>query len=141
MEYYDQYVYFRDPFTMVVMEPWRRHMEDTDPEFLDRSRIIEAGWQEFLEWQETYEDLSGAAEIRGERALANAIALLSRSLLEAWVEEDLAFWNWCARRGNRRASGTGQLTLEMWEGRAHVVDPLTGWWIEEPVPDQDAGRA
>ena len=28
------------------------------------------------------------------------------------------------------------MTLEMWEGRAYVIDPLTGWWIEEAVPDQ-----
>ena len=27
--------------------------------------------------------------------------------------------------------------MEMWEGRAYVVDHFTGWWIEEPAPEQD----
>ena len=139
-DYYDQYVYFRDPFTMIIIEPWWRRMEDRDPEVLEYTRIIEARWQEFLEWQETYEDLGGVAEIEGDRAVGNAIAQMSWILVDQWMVEDLAFWNWCVRRRNRRASGTGQLTLEMWEGRAYVVDPLTGWWIEEPGPDRDADR-
>ena len=104
------------------------------------ARTMEARWEEFADWQLAYADMAEDA-MRG-RAIpsSNAINTMTWSAMEAWREEGLALWNWCARRRNRRASGTGQLSLEMWGGRAYVIDPLTGWWIEEPVPDQDADR-
>ena len=130
------FVFFRAPGTMIVLEPWWRRMGDRDQEFLEHVRIIEGQWEDFIEWEETYEDLTGAAEIRGERAMRDAIAQMSWLLVDQWMVGDLASWNWRVRRRNRRASRTGQLTLAMWEGRAYVIDPLTGWWIEEAVPDQ-----
>jgi hypothetical protein len=139
MEQDDEFfVFFSAPGTMIVLRPWWRRMDDRDHEFLEYVRMIEGRWEDFLEWEETYDDLTGAAEIRGEIALGRAISIMLWAMVHEWMEEELAFWNWCVRRRNRRASGTGHLTLEMWEGRAYVVDPLTGWWIEEAVPDQRA---
>ena len=132
------FIIFSASGTEISIEPWWRYVEDTDPEFLAYSRNMEARWEDFADWQLTYADMADDAMRRGEIPLFHAIHTMSWASMEAWREEDLVFWNWCVRRRNRSASGTGRLRLERWRGRLYVVDPLTGWWIEETHPDQDA---
>ena len=74
----------------------------------------------------------------GDADMADAMRRMVLARFDEWDEEDMGFWNWCVRWRNRRASGTGRLTVQRWRGMTYIVDPLTGWWIEEPYPDDDA---
>jgi hypothetical protein len=132
------FIIFSASGTEIVIEPWWREVDDTDPEFVARARSMDVRWEEFADWQHAYADMSEDAMRRGEIPLFHAIHTMSWASMEAWREEDLAFWNWYVRLRNRRASGTGRLRLERWRGRLYVIDPLTGWWIEETHPDGDA---
>ena len=70
--------------------------------------------------------------------MENAIHGMMLARFDRWDEEDMGSWSWVVRWRNRRASGFGRLRLQLWRGALCVVDPLTGWWIEETHADPDA---
>ena len=123
----------------VFIRPWWRNMQEEDPEFQEMVEGLEDFW---TTCEERLYDLSDSLELglqTGDADMVNAIRGLMLARFDQWDEEEMGFWNWCVRRRNRRASGTGRLTVQRWQGMTCIVDPLTGRWVEEPYPDDDAG--
>jgi hypothetical protein len=120
------------------IRPWWRDVQEEDPEYLEMVSGLEAFWTECEErLHELSYSLDFAREARN-AGMEDAILGMRLARFDRWDEEDMGFWNWLVRWRNRRASGTGRLRLQRWRGVLYVVDPLTGWWIEETHPDADA---
>ena len=120
------------------IRPWWRDIQDDDPNFRDMVEEFEDFWTACEERLSDLQDTLDFARQTGDAGMADAMLVMILARFDEWDEEDMGFWNGVVRMRNRRASGTGRLRLERWRGRLCVVDPLTGWWIEETHPDADA---
>ena len=118
--------------------PWWRDMQEDHPDFRGLVLELEIVWTNLEEHLRVLCNMLGEAHQRGDERMANALRAMTESTYDEWESDEMGFWNWCVRLRNRRASGTGRLTVQRWEGMTYIVDPLTGWWIEEPYPDEDA---
>ena len=120
------------------IRPWWRDMQEEDPEFQEMVAGLEDFW---TACEERLHDLSDSLEFglqMGDADMMNATRGMMLARFDEWDEEDTGFWIWCVRWRNRRASDAGILRLERWRALLYMIDTLTGWWIEETHPDEDA---